>query len=48
MKDKRAFMDDVTKNEIDNNELPFGFRRQSVSDDLREANWRGVEDGIRL
>jgi ferric-dicitrate binding protein FerR (iron transport regulator) len=47
LKDKSAFMDDVTKNQMDNDEFPFGFRRQPVSDDLLEANWRAVEDRIR-
>jgi transmembrane sensor len=40
-------MDDVTSNEMDNNELPFGFRSRPVSDELREANWKAVEEGIR-
>lgn len=39
-------MDDVTNNEMENNRLPFGFRPRPVSDELREANWRAVEEGI--
>lgn len=37
-------MDDVTKNDMD--PLPFGFRPRPVSDELREANWKEVEDRI--
>jgi len=47
LKDKNAFMDDVTNNEMENNRLPFGFRSRPVSDELREANWRAVEEGMR-
>lgn len=39
-------MDDVTNNEMENNRLPFGFRSRPVSDELREANWRAVEEGM--
>src|SRR5579859_1202436 len=38
-------MDDVTKNSME--EFPFGFRRRQVSDELREQNWRAVEEAIR-
>ena len=40
-------MEDVTNNEMENNRLPFGFRSRPVSDELREANWRAVEEGMR-
>ena len=49
LKDKSAPMDDVTNNEFndtENNRLPYGFRHRPVSDELREANWRGIEEGI--
>lgn len=38
-------MDDVTKNNMD--DLPFGFRPLPVNDELRERNWKAVEDAIR-
>lgn len=38
-------MDEVTPNNME--DLPFGFRRRPVSDQLRERNWNAVEDAIR-
>ncbi|GGB16364.1 FecR family protein [Puia dinghuensis] len=38
-------MDEVTKNNKD--EFPFGFRHRPVSDELREKNWKAVEEAIR-
>lgn len=34
-------------NDMDNKELPFGFRPLPVSDQLREENWRAVEEAMR-
>src|SRR5258707_3694979 len=38
-------MEDVTRNNMDN--LPFGFRGRPVGDELREKNWKAVEEAIR-
>src|SRR6516164_7212485 len=40
-------MDEFMKNEMDDKELPFGFRPLPVSDRLREENWKRVEDAMR-
>ncbi len=40
-------MDELTNNEMDSKDLPFGFRKQLVSDRLQEENWKAVEDAIR-
>lgn len=34
-------------NEMDNKELPFGFRSLPVSDRLREENWKAIEEAMR-
>ena len=34
-------------NEMDNKELPFGFRALPVSDRLRDENWRAIEEALR-
>jgi len=47
LKNKSPFMDEVSKDKIDDNELPFGFRPRQVSDEIRDANWQAVEDRIR-
>ena len=40
-------MDEFMSNDMDNKELPFGFRPLPVSDQLREENWRAVEEAMR-
>ena len=40
-------MDEFMDNEMDNKELPFGFRSLPVSDRLREENWRAIEEALR-
>ena len=34
-------------NDMDNQELPFGFRPLPVSDELREENWKAIEEALR-
>lgn len=40
-------MDEFMDNEMDNKDLPFGFRALPVSDKLREENWKGIEEAMR-
>lgn len=40
-------MDEFTSDEMDNKELPFGFRSLPVSDQLLDANWKAVEEAMR-
>src|SRR6185312_15121498 len=40
-------MDEFMDNEMDNKELPFGFRALPVSDRLRDENWRAIEEALR-
>jgi len=40
-------MDEFMDNEMDNKELPFGFRSLPVSDRLREENWKAIEEAMR-
>jgi transmembrane sensor len=40
-------MDEFMSNDMDDKELPFGFRSLPVSDRLREENWRAVEEAMR-
>ena len=39
-------MDELTNNDMENKELPFGFRPMPVSDRLREENWQAVEEAM--
>ncbi len=40
-------MDEVKNNDMDNGDLPFGFRQRPVSDRLRDDSWKAVEEAIR-
>ena len=40
-------MDEFMNNDMDNEELPFGFRPMPVSDKLREENWKAIEEAMR-
>jgi transmembrane sensor len=40
-------MDEVKNNDMENGDLPFGFRQRPVSDRLRDDNWKAVEEAIR-
>ncbi|HWB91854.1 MAG TPA: FecR domain-containing protein, partial [Puia sp.] len=40
-------MDELTNNDMENKDLPFGFQPKAVSDRLREENWKAVEAAIR-
>ena len=39
-------MDDLSTNNMDSNELPFGFRPQPGDDRMREENWKNIEAAI--
>lgn len=40
-------MDEFMDNDMDNQELPFGFRPLPVSDRLREENWKAITEAMQ-
>ena len=40
-------MDEFMNKDMDNQELPFGFRPLPVDDRLMEENWRAIENALQ-